>query len=451
MNKGDKTDMRALSLETLLCVEREGIKLNEAVNNALKKHHGLPKDKRAFFTRLTIGTMEQCILLDYILGFYSTVPVQKLKDAIRNILRLGLYQIRFMDSVPNAAAVNEAVSLAAKKGFASLKPFINSILRNTIRYPEKIVFPDKREPLKYISVRYSMPEFIVSQWLHSYGAKASEEICASFLGEKRTCVRIIGGKNAEKSCLTSLNNAGVKYEKAPYPENAYFICNFDTLSTLPPFKDGLITVQDISSMLAVEAAGIKAGDKILDVCAAPGGKSMLAAEKAGSSGLVIARDISKKKLEKTEENLRRCHIDNVQLRLWDALCFDESLKESMDVVLVDAPCSGYGVIGKKPDIKYNASPKKQSELAKIQRKILNTAAGYVKKGGRLIYSTCTLSEEENEQNVSAFLKSQPFAPYDLKAFLPANFSSDTAKDGFVSLLPGFRPCDGFFIAGFEKL
>ena len=224
------------------------------------------------------------------------------------------------------------------------------------------------------------------------------------------------------------------------------------MTELTAFKNGSIAVQDVSSMLCVEAAGIRNGDKVIDVCAAPGGKSVFAADKAENNGEVIARDISEKKLRLIKENAERCGIKNMRIELWDAAIPDNRLNEYADVVIVDAPCSGYGVIGKKPDIKYGASEDKQNALAAIQRKILKTASAYVKKGGRLVYSTCTVSKQENEEIVAEFLKNSDFEVVDFTENIPKELAEKktTVKSGYMQLLPGIDGCDGFFIAVFRR-
>ena len=448
----DNVDLRSLALETLLRAEKTNTKLSDAVTETLEEHKTLSKEKRAFFTRLTEGTAEQQILLDYIIDQYSKKPACKLKPTIRIILRLALYQIREMSSVPESAAVNEAVKLTVKKGFAGLKGFVNGVLRNAVRYPEKADLSGITDEDKYISVKYSMPEFLVRQWSALYGYDTTEAMCASFLEDNKTTVRFRGKISETERFVSSLEADGAQIEKAPYLDCAYLISGYDRLTDLSVFKNGSIAVQDVSSMLCVEAAGIKSGDKVIDVCAAPGGKSVFAADKTGDDGEVIARDISQSKLRFIRENAQRCGIKNMHIQEWDATIPDKTLNEYADVVLVDAPCSGYGVIGKKPDIKYGASEQKQRALAEIQRKILKTAANYVKKGGRLIYSTCTVSRQENEERVAEFLKNGDFESVDFTENIPHELAErkPTVKDGYMQLLPGTDGCDGFFIAVFRR-
>ncbi len=384
-------------------------------------------------------------MLDYIIGQSSKLPPKKLKPVIRAILRLSVYQLREMDSVPKSAVVDEAVKLAAKKGFGNLKGYVNAVLRSIIRQKDDIALPDEADAVKYISVKYSMPEFIVRQWLAAYTREETEDICRSFLKDKNTAIRV---RTDIENVINELRLQGISAEKSPYLQYAYHISDYDSIGKIESFNIGAITVQDVSSMLCVEAAGIKRGESVIDVCAAPGGKSLLAADKC-VDGRVISRDISQRKIDLINENIQRCSVKNIQTQIWDATIFDAALEGAVDVVLVDAPCSGYGIIGRKPDIKYNASQQKQEDLAALQLRILNTAAGYVRPGGRLIFSTCTISKIENEDNVQSFLENNSdFKLFDISKNLPKDL--EAAKKGYIQLLPGKNKCDGFFIAGFKK-
>lgn len=448
----DNVNLRALALETLLEAEKTEGKLNEIINVVLEKYAYLPKNQRAFYARLVEGTAENRIKIDYIIDCYSKVPVIKMKPAVRNILRTAIYQIKEMQSVPDSAAVNEAVKLAAKKGFTRLKGFVNGVLRSIIREPEKCVLPDRTDIKKYICVNYSMPEFIVSEWIERFGDKTAEDICRAFLNEKKTTIRIRGNEEQITETKESLIKEGVKIEKAPYVDYAYYISDFDNLSELESFKQGGFAVQDISSMIAVECAAIDAGRdlNIIDVCAAPGGKSLLAADLSSDDTKIISRDISYKKTDLIEDNILRFGVDKIAAEVWDASQFDPKYEASMDIVIADVPCSGFGVIGHKPDIKYNASEDKVRSLVNIQRSIIDAAVRYVKPGGVFLYSTCTVSKAENEDNVRYILAKEGFASEDITPYLPDEIKSATAKDGYIQLLPGQVSCDGFFIARFKR-
>ena len=442
-----KEDIRLLALESLLAIEKTGRKGNGITDAVLERYSYLEKTDRAFYTRLVRGTLENAIRSDRILDSYSKVPVKKMKPAIRWILRMAVYQIEKMDSVPESAAVNEAVRLAGKKGFTSLKGFVNGILRAWIRHPERFAEPGRDEPAAYLETVCSVPGFLAERLVKRYGPETAEKICRSFEGAGNLTVRI---RKDEEKTLRSLTECGVRFEKAPYVPGAYRLFGVDRIADLEAFRNGSIFVQDISSMLAVLAAGIRPGSRILDICAAPGGKSIFAADLAGKDGLVTARDISGSRLQRLEENRERCGLSNLRTEVRDAADFDPALEGSMDVVLADVPCSGYGVIGKKSDIVLFASAEKEAALIELQQKILCTAARYVKKGGVLIYSTCTINEAENEEQIRKFLEQGGFESESLSGFLPGELAEDTAEKGMIQLLPGVHDCDGFFIARLRR-
>lgn len=444
---------REMILEILLQIEEEGEHSHIAIRDALSKHQFLPKRERAFVTRVCEGTLEYRILIDYIINSYSKVSVDKMKPPIREILRSAVYQLKFMDSVPDSAVCNEAVKLAQKKGFYNLKPFVNGVLRTAARELEQLAYPSREKNLlKYFSVRYSMPETLVQRWLLDYGEETTEKMLADFLTEKPTSVRFrtYPYQNSHPAIVESLENQGVKVEQGPYLPYAYRISEFNHILMLDAFREGKLQVQDVSSMLVAEIANPRKGDYIIDLCAAPGGKSLHMGDKMEGYGLVDARDISDYKVNLIEENIRRLHAINVQAKVQDATVFDVDSECRADIVLVDAPCSGYGVIGKKPEIKYRMTAQKQEELVILQRTILKRAAEYVKSRGMLIYSTCTISKEENEENMMWFLNNFPFRLESMDDCIPKELQSETTALGYLQLLPGIHSADGFFIAKFRR-
>ena len=250
--------------------------------------------------------------------------------------------------------------------------------------------------------------------------------------------------------MKSLTDQGVKVEPAPYLPYACHISGFDHILALDAFINGKILVQDVSSMLVAEAADPQKGDYVIDVCAAPGGKSLHVGDKMEGFGTVDARDVSQNKVNLIEENIRRTNSINVQAKVQDATIFDQESELLADIVLADVPCSGYGVIGKKPDIKYRVTPQKQEEIVILQRTILDRAANYVKPRGTLIFSTCTIAKEENEENMMWFLQNYPFKLESLDPCLPEELHSETTALGYLQLLPGVHKTDGFFIAKFRR-
>ena len=426
---------RELILEILLQINEEGEHSHIAIRNALSKYQFLPKQDRAFITRVCEGTLEYRIYIDYIIDSFSKIKVDKMKPPIREILRSAVYQLRFMDRVPDSAVCNEAVKLTQRKGFYNLKPFVNGVLRTVIRQAEQLEYPPReRNLVRYLSVRYSMPETLVLRWLNDYGEQTTEKMLADFLEEKPLTIRCRTYLNSVEDTCASLRSQGVTVEPAPYLPYARRISNFNHILALDAFIQGKIQVQDVSSMLVAEIADPKKGDYVIDLCAAPGGKSLHIGDKMEGFGTVDARDISPYKVGLIEENIRRTGSINVQARVQDATVFDVDSECLADIVLADVPCSGYGVIGKKPEIKYRSTLQKQEELVILQRNILDKAAEYVKPRGTLIFSTCTVAKEENEENMMWFMNNHPFKLESIDPYLPDELKSESTALGYLQLL-----------------
>ena len=444
---------RELVLEILLAIHEEGIPSHVAIGQALAKYQFLPKQERAFITRVCEGTIEYRLKIDYIINCYSSVSSDRMKPVIREILRSGVYQLLYMDAVPDSAACNEAVSLAQKKGFYNLKAFVNGVLRQIARNKNHLVFPSRDKDLsRSLSIQYSMPESLVNRWLEVYGLEKTETILKDFLKERPVTIRCRQGKDyTTQDVVMDLQSQGVKVSKAPYLPYAYYIENYDHLYALDAFRDGRIMVQDVASMLTAEAAAPRKGDFCLDLCAAPGGKSLHLGDLMEGFGTVEARDISEAKVSLIEENIARTGSLNVQTKVWDATVFDVDMELGADIVLADVPCSGYGVIGRKPDIKYKNSKGSLSDLVLLQRKILERGADYVKPKGVIVYSTCTIAKEENEDNMMWFIKNFPFKLESLDPYLPRELHCESSALGYLQLLPGIHGTDGFFMARFRRM
>lgn len=441
---------RELILGILLAVNEEGEPSHRVIREVLTKHQFLPKQERAFITRVCEGTLEYQITIDYILNHFSKVKTDKMKPVIREILRSSVYQLKYMDSVPDSAVCNEAVKLAQKKGFYNLKPFVNGVLRTIAREMEEVPYPERSDLENHLSVKYSMPPFLVQKWLREYGEEITEKMLADFLTERPTTVRCRQYLTNQEETLESIREQGIQVSPAPYLDYAFYLSGYNHILTIQAFLEGKIQVQDVSSMLVAEVAAPKKRDQILDLCAAPGGKSLHVADKMAGFGMVEARDLTEYKVGLIQENIVRAGAINVQTRCMDATVLDIDSEDSADIVLADVPCSGYGVIGKKPDIKYKVTPSKQEEIVILQRKILDRAARYVKRGGTLVYSTCTIAKEENQENVSWFLENYPFEAVELDSCLPQELCCETTKQGYLQLLPGVHKTDGFFIAKFKR-
>lgn len=406
------------------------------MKQVLDKYGYLDKQERSFMKRVTEGTVERCLEMDYIIDSFSKVPVKKMKPLIRSLMRMSIYQLLYMDGTPDSAVCNEAVKLADKRGFSSLKGFVNGVLRNIARSREKIKYPDQeKEPVSYLSVVYSMPEWIVEMWLSRFGREKTEQILKGLLSDRPVTIRLEEGlSDGEKEeLLQRISHEGIEAEQAEGLPYAYRLKNLDRVETIPGFAEGLVMIQDAGSMEIIELADIKEDQYIIDVCGAPGGKALHAAGKMKNTGFVTVRDISQRKVELMEENIARSGYGNIKAEVFDATVLDEESVGKADVVIADLPCSGLGVIGRKGDIKYRVTKADVANIAALQQKILSVVCRYVKPGGKLVFSTCTLTEEENEKNTAWFLEQFPFH-----------------KEKEKTLIPGIQETDGFYMTVFRR-
>ena len=346
-------NLRELVLGILMRITEEEAYSHVVLREVLEKYQYLDKRDRAFISRVSEGTLERMLEMDYIIESFSKVPVYNMKPLIRNLLRMSVYQLIYMDSVPDSAVVNEAVKLAQRKGFYNLKGFVNGVLRAVARGWDSIVWPDPNDdPERYLSVRYSIPPWILRQWFEQFDFYTIESICKSFHETRGTFVRCDLTKASKEEIISSLEDQGITVREHPYLDYALEISDYNYLKAVEAFRKGWIMVQDISSMLVAEIAAPNWGERCIDVCAAPGGKALHVASKLMGSGYVEARDISERKVALMQENIERSGAINIRAVVHDATVPDEELVGQADIVLADVPCSGFGVIGKKQDIKY---------------------------------------------------------------------------------------------------
>lgn len=431
----DSVNIRGIVLDILMEVLENQQYSHLVIRDVLDKYQYLEKRERSFLTRLAEGTIERKIELDYVVDQFSKTPVRKQKPVIRNILRMGVYQLLHMDSVPDSAVCNEAVKLAKKRGFSQLSGFVNGVLRNIARGREQIVWPDEnRDLLTNWEVTYSMPRWILEQWERAYGRERTRRILDAFGEQNPLTVRTNLNQISTEELVTKLEGEGVTVKRNMRLPYALELSGFDFLSGLESFLAGDFYIQDLSSMMVAHTADPKPGDYIIDVCAAPGGKSTHLAEMMRGTGMVEARDLTDYKVGLLEENIARHGLTNMKAICWDATVFDEASVEKADILICDLPCSGLGVMGKKTDIRYKMTPEKQAELVQLQREILQTVCSYVKRGGTLVYSTCTIHTGENEENVEWFLQEHP------------EFTLVSREQMF----PGDCGNDGFFIAKMKR-
>ena len=443
---------REIILDILLELSKEGEYSNVLIAAVLDKYDYLDAKKKAFIKRVSEGTIERRIQIDYVLDQYSKTPVRKMKPLIRELLRMSAYQLLFMEHIPDAAVCNEAVKLAKKRKFQTLQGYVNGVLRNIARGRETISYPDpEKDMTAYLSVRYPMPVWLVKHFQKAYGEEVCEKILQAYLERRTVSVRLREALSEEEQekLLAVWRKAGVELQRHPYLPYAVELQKVAGIHRLAGYGEGLFAVQDVSSMLVVEASGICPGDTVIDVCAAPGGKTLHAADKLEGTGEVIACDVSQYKTERIEENRRRLGAENVSVRVQDARLRDESLLERADVLLADVPCSGLGVIGRKQDIKYRVTPESLKEIQTLQREILSNVTAYLKPGGIMMYSTCTMNPGENEEMVDWLCDTFGLERVSMAGQMPEALAGE-AGQGMLQLLPGVHETDGFFLAKLRK-
>ena len=431
----ENVNTRALALDMLIEILENGQYSHLVLRGVLDKYQYLEKQERAFLTRLTEGTIERLLDLDYIINYFSKTKVKKMKPVIRTLLRMSVYQLKYMDSIPDSAVCNEAVKLVKKRGLGQLSGFVNGVLRTIARDRDRVVYPSpKVEPLAYLSLTYSMPEWILEGWLKEYGFAKTEAILQGFAGEKPLSIRCNTTRIAPQDLKQTLEAEGLTVAEIPGLPYAFDVTGIDYLNGLDSFRQGLFYVQDISSMQVAALAEPKKGDYIIDVCAAPGGKSSHLAELLKGTGMVEARDLTDAKVALIEENIKRHGLGNMQAVRMDATIHDEASVQKADILICDLPCSGLGILAKKTDIRYRMTPEGQESLVRLQQQILDTVWDYVKPGGTLIYSTCTIHRGENEDNVAWFLSKH----------------SEYELESEEQLFPGDKSHDGFFLAKLKR-
>ena len=442
MNKPVNT--RSISLDILSEIFEKGEYTHIVLSAALKKYQYLANMERSFISRTVLGTVERVITIDYVINSFSKIKVAKMKPVIRNILRMSVYQIIYMEGTKDFAVCDEAVKLAVKRGFSSLKGFVNGVLRNIVREKDNISYEDN------LSVKYSTPEWLVDKWLKEYDRETVEGMLKAQFTDRPLSVRCNTAGITRTELIKRLEDQGITAVPVDYLEEAVMISGYDYLDKIPEFREGLFFVQDISSMLVCHVAAPAKDSYVIDVCAAPGGKSMHMAEMLNGTGHVEARDLTESKVMLIRENIERLKLDNISAKVMDATVYEEASTGKADVLLADLPCSGFGILNKKPDIKYHASPEKCQELAKLQREILKNVSKYVKPGGTLVYSTCTVNPEENINNAKWFADNYDYEMEDVSKYLPECFLK-YVNEGCLELKPGTdTEYDGFFIARFVR-
>lgn len=402
-------------LGMLVRAQSDGVYSNLLLDSALSAN----KEDRAFVTALFYGVTERRMTLDHIIRAHSKTEFDDIDSETLQLLRMGIYQLMYMD-IPESAAVNETVKLAPQRS----KGFINAVLRAFIRAGKKLD-TSGLDDLGKLSVGYSCAKWIVKMWVREYGYERTERMLSASFGRPPVYARVNTCVCDADDLIYELAEDGVKAEHYKDSDTCVVLSNSGSIENLRAYRNGLFHIQDISSQQCCEAAAPREGDTVIDMCAAPGGKSFTLAEIMKNSGSVYASDLYESRVKLIEDGASRLGLDIVKTRVSDASVFDGSLPEA-DVVLCDAPCSGLGVIRRKPEIRYKKKDE-ISELPEIQKKLLDNAKNYVKSGGRLVYSTCTLNPAENEDIADKFAgENRDFRLIETRTFIPG----ETDGDGF---------------------
>lgn len=437
---------RQIAYDSLLRVETEGAYSNIAIDKMLQASQ-LDKAQCAFTTAIFYGVLETKIQLDYAIQTYIKKKLSSLDIQVLTILRMGFYQLIYMDKVPDNAAVNECVKLVAYARKASAKGLVNAVLRSFIRDGKQIQLPNKQEnEVLYYSIKYACPQWLFLQWKTQYDLNTAIELAKASLNRPPLTVRVNTLKTTPDKLIGYLENRGVKAYKHAYLENCLVLEQTGSIDRLPQYRQGLFHVQDVASQICAEVLRAKPGDTVIDMCSAPGSKAFTIAQHMNNEGKIYAFDLYEHKCKLIEDNAKRLGIGIIQASIQDATQFNP-LQEKADCVLCDVPCSGLGIVRRKPEIKYK-NEQDLADLPQIQFDILLNASKYVKKGGILVYSTCTTNVKENIEVVNRFLENNNlFKPLQLSQ----NFGKIKGSNNFaVTLFPHIHQCDGFFIAALRK-
>ncbi|MCH5299052.1 MAG: 16S rRNA (cytosine(967)-C(5))-methyltransferase RsmB [Ruminococcus sp.] len=437
---------RNIAFKILLSVEKDGAYSALTLNNSIKENKLNHLDS-SFVSALVYGVLERKITLDYIIKQYSKIPLKKIDVKTKLILRLGILQLLFMDKVPDSAAVNESVNLAKKNKLYKSSGFINGILRSITRAEVKYKLPDeKKDKLYYLSVKYSCPRDIVRLWIESYGEENAVGILKSLSGRPQLTARVNTLKTNVDSLIDELEKENVKSEKSPLIDNALLLTDTGSIENLKAYREGKLYIQDCASQICIKALSPEPNDIMLDVCSAPGGKSFTSAQYMENSGEIHAFDIYEHKLKLINDTASRLGITNIKTAIRNADT-DTSELPLADKVLCDVPCSGLGIILRKPEIRYK-DDLFNPDLPKLQYRILCNTARFVKAGGTLVYSTCTLNPAENQKNAEKFLREHPdFEPLALNLNVKRLIDE---PEHMLTLFPQANHTDGFFISAFKK-
>ncbi|UWD50205.1 16S rRNA (cytosine(967)-C(5))-methyltransferase RsmB [Clostridioides difficile] len=439
-------DAREIGFKVLCDIEKNNNYSNISINKHFKNLEMSDMD-RGLATELIYGVVENKYYLDYIINKLSKIKVKKMSTYVKIFLRMGTYQILFLNSISDYAAVNETVKLSKKYDKKS-SGFINAILRNEIRNKDTIMDITEEDSVKYLSIKYSYNSWIIKNWIDNFGQEFTEDLLEANNEKPSIYIRTNTLKVSREELIEKLNQEGIMCLKVPMVEEAIKVEKLKNIENNELFKAGLFTIQDISSMIVGKVINPNEDSLILDVCSAPGGKSTHLATLMNNTGQVIARDIFEHKLKLIKATVNRLGLKNVRVEGFDASEIDENSINKFDYVLADVPCSGLGIIRRKPEIKYKREEELE-DITSIQKKILENASKYVKIGGTLVYSTCTVQDMENINIITSFIEENN--NFELTPIDTVNVDLDNQDKGYLKIYPNIHGIDGFFIAKLKRI
>lgn len=442
---------RHLACLVLDQVENENAYVNLALQETLSRYNNIDQREKAFCTELVYGTMRHLLKIDYFLGRLLSRPLKSLKVTVKNTLRISLYQLLYLPEIPARAVCHSAVAMIKGSKYQGLAPLVNGVLRSFLREQPQLPDPE-RERIEYLAIEYSHPQWLIARWLAVFGDQLTEKILQVNNQKPPLTVRITA--HDYKAVTDLLAQEGVEWEPGLWLDEAINLTKLPgALEDLRVFQSGKIFVQDESSMLVSRLLKPTPGELIVDLCAAPGGKSTHLAELMDDQGVIYSIDDHQHKIDLITANARRLALSSIKPTLGDARKFTLPDTQLADAVLVDAPCSGTGVLRRRVDARYRKKLEDLQELVELQRSILKNAAGLVKPDGRLVYSTCSIEPEEDEEQVKWFL--EQYSQFEIEAyqqFLTPKISSSLLDPNlpWVKVIPSLTGGDGFFICRFKR-
>lgn len=442
---------REVALDALVRIDREHAYSNLLLNQMLQQHSLSPADTR-LVTELVYGTVQRRNTLDYWISSLLSKGGNKLEPWVKNLLRLSFYQLAYLDRIPDHAVVSEAVTIAGRRGHKGISGLVNAVLRNALRKQDALSIPDDLPPVKAISLKHAHPEWLVQRWIDQLGEATTQAMCEANNRQPHTSIRVNPLRLSRDQLLTALQEQGYEALPSELSPSGIVVRGGGNLAHASGYERGDYTIQDESSMLVAELLSVKPGMTVLDCCAAPGGKTTHIAEQMADSGILYAFDIHAHKQKLIDQQAERLGLRSIRTDVLDARRLGERFAPgSFDRILLDSPCSGLGVIRRKPDVKWTKSEADIAAISKLQDQLLRTVAPLLKPGGILVYSTCTVESEENEQAIARFLSEHPeFEPDSAAGAHLPQLERSYLQPGIVRILPHDYGTDGFFIAALRK-